>query len=100
MGWALFILTVLIVSLLGASNYGETANKPLWIAGVVPALGSAVLLFAIVGANTPSHQWGQAMEIVGGYLIMGPIVLGGISYWTAYRARDAKPPTYLKDDFR
>lgn len=38
MAWDLFILAVLIVSLLGAMKFGETTARPLWVAGLVPAL--------------------------------------------------------------
>lgn len=68
--------------------------------GLSRHFGSVVIFFAIVGENTPSREWGQAMEIVGGYLIIGPVGLGAISYRTASCARDAKRPIHLKDDFR
>ncbi len=70
--------------------YGRSTNKPLWVAGTVPAVAMSVIWFFSIASNEKFSRWGELFGMVGVFVIGYSIIFGAIIYWVAKRARNIK----------
>lgn len=73
--------------------FGRSTNKPLWVAGTIPAAAMSVIWLLSIASNEKVGRWGELFGMVGVFVIGYSIIFGGVIYWFAKRARDIKNNT-------